>query len=397
MGVKVREKIKGSGEWWVFINHHGRRKAKKIGKDKKVAEDIAKKIEAGLVLGKVNLGNEGPKKNYPLFMEYAATWIKVIIPATCKPSTLRDYKGILKNHVLPEFGEKPVDEITRLMVKRFLMKKINEGFASSTVTHIKNAISGVLNLALDDEMIFSNPAHSIGKIFKKQQQKLAIRPYTSLELISLLDSVKKHCPEQYPMYLTMARTGIRLGECLGIQWKDIDFRNRFIHIQRGFSKGRVETPKSGQDRKVDMSLQLTDVLKNLLHQRKIDSLNKGWNKVPDWVFIDKNGKPFHERYPRSIFYKAIEKAGLRKVRVHDLRHTYATLRITKGDNVADVSKQLGHHSVKFTTDIYYHWVPGGNKREVDGLDDFVVMKPSATYTQPQNKKALNENAESLVI
>jgi integrase len=64
-----------------------------------------------------------------------------------------------------------------------------------------------------------------------------------------------------------------------------------------------------------------------------------------------------------------QKAGLRKIRVHDLRHTYATLRITKGDNVADVSKQLGHHSVKFTMDIYYHWIPGGNKSEVDGLDD----------------------------
>ena len=133
--------------------------------------------------------------------------------------------------------------------------------------------------------------------------------------------------------------------------------------------GKIETPKSGQSRKVDMSLQLTDVLKQLLHQRKIDTLKNGWSRVPEWVFIKDNGNPYHESYSRRIFYHAIEKAGLRKIRIHDMRHTYATLRITKGDNVADVSKQLGHHSVKFTMDIYYHWIPGGNKNEVDGLDD----------------------------
>jgi integrase len=117
------------------------------------------------------------------------------------------------------------------------------------------------------------------------------------------------------------------------------------------------------------NLHLTDVLKKVLRQRKIDTLKNGWGDVPEWIFVTEEGKPCYENYPRRIFYKVIGKAGLRKIRLHDLRHTYATLRITKGDNVADVSKQLGHHSVKFTMDIYYHWIPGGNKNEVDGLDD----------------------------
>ena len=66
--------------------------------------------------------------------------------------------------------------------------------------------------------------------------------------------------------------------------------------------------------------------------------------------------------------KVLEKAGLRQIRIHDLRHTYATLRISKGDNILDVSKQLGHHSVKITLDVYAHWMPGGKKSEVDELD-----------------------------
>jgi integrase len=84
---------------------------------------------------------------------------------------------------------------------------------------------------------------------------------------------------------------------------------------------------------------------------------------------------------RRIFNKALEKAELRKVRIHDIRHSYATIRISKGDNIADVSKQLGHSSVKITMDIYYHWIPGGKKSQVDALDDVEY--------QEENKKAEN--------
>jgi integrase len=76
-----------------------------------------------------------------------------------------------------------------------------------------------------------------------------------------------------------------------------------------------------------------------------------------------------------------------------VRHTYATLRISKGDNIADVSKQLGHHSVKLTLDTYYHWIPGKKKSEVDELDDPTFLHPSAPYTHPgrsENKKEVAE-------
>ena len=73
-------------------------------------------------------------------------------------------------------------------------------------------------------------------------------------------------------------------------------------------------------------------------------------------------------FRKRVFSKVLQKAGLRQIRIHDLRHTYATLRLSKGDNIVDVSKQLGHHSVKITLDVYTHWMPGGKKSEVDELD-----------------------------
>ena len=91
---------------------------------------------------------------------------------------------------------------------------------------------------------------------------------------------------------------------------------------------------------------------------------------PEWVFSNSRGNPIEaSNWRRRVFNKALKKAQLRKIRIHDTRHTYATLRIAKGDNTADVSHQLGHHSPKFTMGFYYHWMPGKKKGEVDGLDD----------------------------
>jgi integrase len=91
---------------------------------------------------------------------------------------------------------------------------------------------------------------------------------------------------------------------------------------------------------------------------------------PEYVFTNRDGGFMDQDHWRSsVFKKALQKSGLREIRIHDLRHTYATLRISKGDNIADVSNQLGHHSVRFTMDVYYHWFPGKKKFEVDTLND----------------------------
>jgi len=397
MGIKVREKVKGSGVYWFFIDHRGKRKAKKFGTDKQAALIAAKKIQAKLTLGEMDLDNE--KKRSPTFGEYAKTWIEVTVPATCKEISVADYRGLLNNHILPVFEKTPVTEITRLMVKEFLMKKARKGkknaeagYASSTITHIKNALSGVLNLAVDDETIGINPAQKLGKITREKGLRLQFDPLTREELARLLAVFREHYPKHYPMALTLCRTGIRIGEALGLQWGDIDFNSRFITIQRGRSKSRTETPKNGKCRRVDMSRQLTEVLLELRRQRMEEKLRKGWKEMPPWVFITEVGTPLIEwQFRERVFNRALEKAKLRKVRVHDLRHSYASLLIQAGESLAYVRDQLGHHSIKVTVDIYGHLAPEGNKAAVDRLDDILPTHLAATQAQPEIKKELTEN------
>ena len=108
-----------------------------------------------------------------------------------------------------------------------------------------------------------------------------------------------------------------------------------------------------------MSLQLAESLKAQKKCFKLGLVDKKDGDNHQFVFTNGNGQIIDkDNWRRRVFKKALEKAEVKTIRIHDLRHTYATLRISKGDNVADVSNQLGHHSVKFTMDVYYHWFPG---------------------------------------
>ena len=99
MGVKLKQK---DGAWWLFINHNGLRKAKKIGSDKRVALDVKKKVEAKLALGDFSLDEQ---KAVPTFGEYAERWIATVVPALNKSGTLRNYRMTLNKHIMPVFGK----------------------------------------------------------------------------------------------------------------------------------------------------------------------------------------------------------------------------------------------------------------------------------------------------
>jgi integrase len=240
-------------------------------------------------------------------------------------------------------------------------------------------LSAILNEAVDDELLQGNPAAKVRKVIAKEH-KAEIQPLTAAELDHLLNTVQQHYPDHYALFLLLARTGMRIGEALALKWADIDFNSRFIKVERSVRKGRVSTPKSGKSRRVDMSPQLADTLKIHLTESKKRGLALGIGE-PEIVFMNSRGTMIDtNNWRRWVFNKALAKAKMRRIRIHDLRHTYATIRLAAGHNIVDVSNQLGHHSVTLTLDVYGHWVPGQNKSEVDALDSLHL---SAPYPHPE--------------
>lgn len=161
MGVKVREKVKGSGEYWIFINHDNFRRSKKIGK-KATAEKVANQVRARLALGDLSLIEETKT-----FGDYADIWW-ASIGSVSKKKTIKAYKVCLFRHILPVFGKRNIKKITKLDVKTFLQAKIADGQAQSSVNIMKSVLSGVFGCAIDAQEISLNPALQMGRIAKRR-------------------------------------------------------------------------------------------------------------------------------------------------------------------------------------------------------------------------------------
>ena len=132
-----------------------------------------------------------------------------------------------------------------------------------------------------------------------------------------------------------------------------------------------------------MSRQLGDELRYLRVERAKEALRKGWGDVPEWVFCNEDGRPlWRSDFERRVFHKLLTKANLRRVRCHDLRHTFASRLLQNGESPAYVKEQMGHHSIKVTVDIYRHLVPGSNRAAVDRLD-VTGRNPAATQASAQ--------------
>jgi len=169
---------------------------------------------------------------------------------------------------------------------------------------------------------------------------------------------------------------MRTGELVGLQWIDIDFFGKFITVRRAVVRRRIVETKTDKIRKIDLSDALAAELKKLKRHRKEEWLAKGHTEIPKWVFCAENGNfmdPYNlkDRY----FYKCLEKAGLRRIRFHDLRHTFATLLLQNGESLAYVKDQLGHASIRMTVDVYGHLVPGANRQAVNKLPSLDESDP----------------------
>jgi integrase len=260
-----------------------------------------------------------------------------------------------------------------------------------TVKGIARTLSSILSQAVEDEYLPANPALRLGRYLRQgDEPKPEIHPFTREEAARLLTAAREHFPRWHPLLLCALRTGLRQGELLELQWADVDMTDRFVWVRRNLVGGILTTSKNHQQRRVDMSLQLKGTLTALRRQERVRWLKKG-KRIPVWVFASQDGTALDEANVRHMFYRILEKADLRRIRFHDLRHTFASLLIQQGESLAYVRDQMGHASIHITADVYGHLVPGANQGAVDRLDDAPPAQPSATPAQPDAQVASARN------
>ena len=221
-------------------------------------------------------------------------------------------------------------------------------------------LSVVLSEAVESGFLAANPALRIGKYLRRgDEPETENQPLTRSEVNQLLVTAADHFPRWYPLLLCAVRTGMRQGELLGLQWSDVDFSGGSIQIRRNLVRGVLTTPKTRKGRRrVDMSQQLAETLLTAHRLMREQCLAEG-RPEPEWVFSSSVGTALDEANVRHMFYRILAKAELRRVRFHDLRHTYASLLIQQRESLAYVREQLGHSSISVTVDVYGHLVPWG--------------------------------------
>jgi integrase len=183
-------------------------------------------------------------------------------------------------------------------------------------------------------------------------------PFTADEVRQPLETAEREYPEWYALFLTLARTGLRIGEGLALQRDDVDLGRRTLWGRRTWTRGRLGSTKGGRSRAVDLSHQLVGALHDRMSVQEVEATVRG-EAVSPWLFPSPSGSPSDDRWVRwHIWRPLLRRAGLRYRGPHQLRHTYATLPIAAGAHPKSIQVQLGHASIQITMDVYGHLFPG---------------------------------------
>jgi integrase len=399
MGVTIRKK---DGSWYVFVNHQGRRKAKRVGESRAAAVQVKRALEAKLSLSDVGVFDEAEQQLMLVFGDYADLWLKNYARMECKSSTAGGYESVLNQYLRPRFSARRLAEIRRDDVKKLISDMIGKELSRSTVRNAISVLRGIFNQAIEDGIIEANPAVRLGR-FTRTAKTTEVKgiALTTEEVQKFLNAAKEICPEYQTLFLLAVRAGLRRGELVALQWGDIEFgrsdkdRNRFILVQHNYVRREHTSTKSRKTRRVDMSRELRRQLIKLRDARlqaaaledNVDISGELVFPSPDGVILDPDN--LYHRY----FVPVLKKSGIRNIRLHDLRHTFGSLLIQNGAGIVYVKDQMGHSSIQVTVDTYGHLIPGANVSYVDRLDQKPSKKttkrpqPSATPAQPRDEEA----------
>lgn len=293
-----------------------------------------------------------------------------------KPRTLELYDDILRLHIEPHFRTVSVRDLGRADAKDFLLAKLRSGLDGGTVSIIYRTFRAMLSAAVDDEVIAANPIAKLGRALglapskTDRQQAVRTKAMTRSQLATFLAIAQTQERRWHALLLTLARTGMRLGECVALQIGlhdngDLDFATREITIARTLSDdGRnVDTPKTGEVRIIDMSQQLADTLRSVVTAVRAGALQAGASPAQRlWLFPERTGGPRDPHNVRRAFARILKHAELpAHFTPHCLRHTFASILLADGKSPAYVQAQLGHKSIAMTVDTYGKWLPKGNR------------------------------------
>jgi integrase len=284
--------------------------------------------------------------------EYLDSWLEQLIRRTRRPATYALYEMVVRLYLKPGLGRRPVSRLSVPMVQSFLNSRLEAGDSVRKVQVMRTVLSSALTRAMREELVARNVAQLVTLPAWRRRE---VRAWSVDEAREFLRAAENH--RLYPAFLLMLVYGLRRGEVLGLRWSDIDFAGGVIRIRQQVQRighellvGPTKTSASRRD------LPLVEIVTKTLvglQQQAVGPRPPGDALQPNGlVFTTSTGRPIEPRNLVRTFDSICQAAGIRRIRVHDLRRTAATLFNKLGVPARDAQLILGHSRISLTQEIY---------------------------------------------
>lgn len=343
------------------------------------------KKEASLAISRLKVdADEGTfiKASNDTFQAVYDLWLEQY-RNTVKESTLQKTMELFNNHILPAFGNMKMDKIT----VSFCQKKINEWFKfHSKYNVMKNYTSAVLKFAIRMDLIKNNPMDKITVPRKMAAvgQDDNLKYFNKDELQQFFSCCKEDAARSNNLlWLTLFRllafSGMRKGEALALTWKDLDFQNETVSVNKTVARGLgnrllIQTPKTATSKRTIVLDTVTLSMLNTWRKRQAtDFLKLGYNTMNEEQLIFPNTKNelMIPTKPDQKLDRIIQKNGLTRITVHGFRHTHCSLLFEAGASIKEVQDRLGHADIQTTMNIYAHVTEKAKEKTAEKFAKYV--------------------------
>jgi integrase len=290
---------------------------------------------------------------------YLARWLESIQDRV-RPGTYNPYEAITRLHIKPTLGSTKLEKLTALHLEKLYRQKLDAGLSARRVRYIHVTIRKALKDAVRLQLLSRNVADAA---IPPRPVKHEIEPLTQEQMRSLLDAARGDKLEA--IYVLAITTGMRQGELLGLQWKDLDLDAGTLRVNRSVYDSVISPPKTSAGRR---TIRLSKLAVAALKEHRVSAAKR---RISSWVFPNAKGTTIgHQNLHNRSWKPLLRKAGLpHSTRFHDLRHSCISLLLARGVPVKVVSEMAGHADVSITLSIYGHVLPDMQSTAADGIDE----------------------------
>lgn len=314
--------------------------------------------------------------------EFLNRWQTDYVRVNLSPRSAEGYADIIRAHFIPALGNIPLSQLKPEHLQRYYADKLDKGLSAQTIRHHHTLLHKALQTALEWNLLNRNIADAVRppRVHKKEMQV-----WNEREIMQFLEAARD--TYYYEIFYLALFTGLRRSELLALRWSDIDMLLGEIHVNRSIHilKGGIpyfKAPKTAAGRRtVALPPSASLVMQKYREKKEAESIMLNIPIKDDDLVFNNLGKPVLPLTVSHAWSKLVKKTGLKPIRLHDARHSHASLMLKQGIHPKVVQERLGHSSITITLDVYSHVVPGLQEKAALRFDEALIENEKAIQVE----------------